>query len=347
MNPINIYTTPPATTPPAAGGSNHLRNLIIGAVITAVGSISVYYATVYQNRNRDDSDDIKKATTTAWTSYVAYDNAYAKNSLSLEKTALGNSNFAEYVSGVKKESEKFVNDVTDVMKRKDVDKDLLKALQRRLDNEKTSMSKLDKFIASIEALQTDTVMTPKEKTEKFIAIEIEWNNYYKGAFERAVNDIQEIATTLSDRYNTKFSTSDLLVVQIMPQKMKSNDSTLAILQNAEVDENGIIVRKTDPEGYPFVKDIKESDIIGSWNTDGNAISFQKNGTMLWVLAGGGKASGPWKIEKGKILIDATIEKNNKKITWYLRVSQLSHDQLALTNDVPPYEMYHLVRIMVN
>lgn len=347
--PINIYTTPPPppTAAPAASGSNHLRNLIIGAVITAVGSISVYYATVYQNKEKNETDNTKKATTTAWGSFVAYENAYTKNALSLEKTLLQNGNFSEYLDGFKKESAKFTSDLSDVTKRKDVDKDLVKAIERRLENEKTGMKKLEEYLANIKALQTDTITSLKIKMERLLHLDIERNNYYKGAFERAVNDIQEIAATLSDRYNAKFSTSDLLVVQIMPQKMKSNDSTLAILENSEVDENGVIVRKSDPEGYAFVSDIKPADIIGSWNTDGNAISFQKNGNMIWVLAGGGKATGPWKIEKGKIRVDATIEKNGTKVTWYMSVSQLSHDRITLTNALPPYEFYHLVRIMVN
>lgn len=346
-NPINIYTTPPAAPAPAASGSNHVRNLIIGAVITAVGSISVYYATVYQNKDKNEADNAKKATTAAWGSFVAYENAYTKNALSLEKALLQDGNYSEYLDGFKKESAKFTSDLSDVTKRKDIDNDLVKAINRRLDNEKASIIKLDKYIADMLVLQKDTMMVPKMKTEKFIASQIEWSNYYKGTFERAVNDIQEIATTLSERYNAKFSTSDLLVVQIMPQKMKSNDSALAILENSVVDDNGIIIRKSDPEGFAFVTDLKASDITGSWNTDGNAISFQKNGNMIWVLAGGGKATGPWKIEKGKIRVDATIEKNGNKVTWYMNVSQLSKDRITLTNALPPYELYHLVRIMVN
>lgn len=342
--PVNIYTTPPSPPP---SGSNHVRNLIIGAVITAVGSISVYYATVYQNKDKNETDNTKKATTAAWNSFVAYENTYTKNALSLEKTFIQKPDYAEYLAGFKKESAKFTSDLADVIKRKDLDKDLVKAIERRLDNEKTSMAKMEKFISSLQSIQADTVMKPKLKMEKYIAEQIEWNTYYKGMFERAVNDIQEIATTLSDRYNAKFNMNDLLVVQMMPQRTKTNDSLLTILENTEVDENGMFVRKIDPEGFTFVADIKPSDIIGSWNTDGNAISFQKNGNMIWVLAGGGKATGPWKIEKGKIRVDATIEKNGNKVTWYMNVSQLSQDRITLTNALPPYEVYHLVRIVVN
>ena len=93
--------------------------------------------------------------------------------------------------------------------------------------------------------------------------------------------------------------------------------------------------------------LKDTDITGNWNVDGNSISFQKNGKITWVLPGGAAATGTWKIEAGKIRADVIIDKTQKQATWYMRVSSLTSSSLTLTNALAPYDTYHLVRILTN
>lgn len=347
--PVNVYNTP-ANAPAPATGNSHLKNLIIGSIITAVASISVYYATVYMNRSKGSNEsfeETRQATSSAWGSLVAYENAYARNLLSFEKNFVANANFTEYLSGLKTESSKFSRDLGDISKLKNLDIDLVKAINRRLDNERVALGKAEEFILGTQQLLYDTVLSPKTRTENLIRSQVDWNRYSKGLYERTINDLQEIANTLSERYNKKFLVSELLVVQMMPQRIKSHDSLMAILENTVVEENGTMTRKNDPDGNPFVISLKDSDIIGNWNVDGNSISFQKNGKITWVLPGGAAATGTWKLEAGKIRADVIIDKTQKQATWYMRVSSLTSSSLTLTNALAPYDTYHLVRILTN
>ena len=147
-------------------------------------------------------------------------------------------NFTEYLSGLKTESSKFSRDLGDISKLKNLDIDLVKAINRRLDNERVALGKAEEFILGTQQLLYDTVLSPKIRTENLIKSQVDWNRYSKGLYERTINDIQEIANTLSERYNKKFLVSELLVVQMMPQRIKSHDSLMAILENTVVEANG-------------------------------------------------------------------------------------------------------------
>jgi len=346
--PVNVYNNP-ANPPAPASGNSHLKNLIIGSIITAVASISVYYATVYMNRNKDSNNavDEKLATKKVWQSFVAYENTYTKNLMTFEQSFVQNANFDEYLGGLRTESAKFSKDLGDVIKSKNIDIDLVKAMNRRLENERVSLGKVENFIITLQSIMKDTTLTPKLTTEKYILEQLRWNREYKGMYERAVNDIREIAKTLSDRYGEKFSMDDLLILQMMPQKMKTNDSLIAILQNVTVDENGKLIRKADPDGYDFVKSLTKKDITGSWNADGNAITIKDDGKLFWVLPNGDKASGTWTISGNLIVARVLIENNRRKAEWHFYVSRPTANTFTLTNADPPNEAYHLVRLLVN
>lgn len=346
--PVNVYNTP-ANAPAPASGNSHLKNLIIGSIITAVASISVYYATVYMNRTKDSNTaaNEKTATKKVWQSFVAYENTYTRNLMTFEESFIRNANFDEYLGGLRTESAKFSKDLGDVIKLKDIDIDLVKAMNRRLENERVSLSKAEQFITNLQSILKDTTLSAKLSTEKYIMEQLRWNQEYKGMYERAVNDIREIAKTLSDRYGEKFSMDDLLILQMMPQKMKTNDSIIAILQNVVVDENGKVVRKADPDGYDFVKTLTKKDIVGSWNADGNAITIKEDGKLIWVLPNGSKASGTWSINENLLVAKVLIENNRKKAEWHFYVSRPAANTFTLTNADPPNEAYHMVRLLVN
>ncbi|MBK6829059.1 MAG: hypothetical protein IPG86_20360 [Chitinophagaceae bacterium] len=168
--PVNVYNTA-ANAPTPSSGNSHLKNLIIGSIITAVASISVYYATVYMNRSKGSNEsfeETRQATSSAWGSLVAYENAYARNLLSFEKTFVANANFTEYLSGLKTESSKFSRDLGDISKLKNLDIDLVKAINRRLDNERVALGKAEEFILGTQQLLYDTVLSPKIRTEDLI-----------------------------------------------------------------------------------------------------------------------------------------------------------------------------------
>lgn len=301
--------------------------------------------------SNDNHLEMKEATGAAWKSYMAYENAYTKNMLSFED-GLKQTGLEPYIEGLKTESAKFTNAVTELIKGKNIDKDLVNALNRRLENESSSLKKALAFYDDMKAFSSRTGDARKIK-EDFVNQQLQWNLYYKGAYERAVNDIQEIARVLSERYGQTFTLNDFLVIQQMPQRMKTNDSMITVWQNMEVDSEGNIIndKNLEKQGKQDEavsnKEIKATDISGTWNANGDALSLSNNGRMTWVLSTGQKASGSWKMENGKLHMDAVIASNNQKIFWLFNLSEVTGNSFTMTLDAKPYNRYHFVRIQVN
>lgn len=337
----------PSPYPPApshSSSNNQTRNIILGAVATIITSTLIYYLTVYQNRNKSEGNnrlEIKEATIEAWKSYKAYENTYTSNLFSFEKTANETNSFEPYFAGLNTESKKFVADLTDLSKTKDIDKDLVKAFNRRLDNEKNTLEKANEYYERLKQISKKNTGNIKKFKEDFVAEQIRYTQYYKGAYERAINDIQEIAKILSERHGQAFSLSDFLIIQMMPQRIKTQDSLINVFQHIDIDSNGNIVQQN------FATNLKIKDLEGNWNVDGDVVSLQKNGTLNWTLAGGKKATGTWKVVEEKIKIEATIAGSEEKINNTYRVSNLTASSFTITQIESPYDQYDVTRIVIN
>jgi hypothetical protein len=342
----NYNTNTPSPYPPAPSHSsnNHTRNIILGAIATVFTSTLIYYLTVYQNRNKPEGSnrlEIKEATIEAWKSYKAYENTYTSNLFSFEKTATESGSYESYFAGLNTESKKFIADLTDLSKTKDIDKDLVKAFNRRLENEKSTLEKANEHYERIKEVSKKNTGNIKKFKEDFIAEQIRYTQYYKGAYERAINDIQEIAKILAERHGQPFSMSDFLIIQIMPQRIKTQDSLIKVLQQIDIDSNGNIVQQN------IATNLKTKDLEGNWNVDGDVVSLQKNGVLNWTLAGGKKATGGWKVVEEKIKIEATVTGSNEKINNTYRVSNLTATSFTITQTEPPYGQFDVTRIVVN
>lgn len=340
----NTNTPSPYPPAPAHSSNNQTRNIILGAIATVFTSTLIYYLTVYQNKNKSEGNsrlEIKEATIEAWKSYKAYENVYTSNLFSFEKTANETNSFDPYFAGLNTESKKFVADLTDLSQTKDIDKDLIKAFNRRLDNEKSTLEKANEYYEHIKLISKKNTGNVKKLKEDFVAEQIRYTQYYKGAYERSINDIQEIAKTLSERYGQSFNMSDFLIIQLMPQRIKTQDSLINVLQHIDIDSNGNIVQQN------FATDLKTKDVEGNWNVDGDVVALQKNGVLNWTLAGGKKATGTWKVVEEKIKIEATIAGSDEKINNTYRVSNLTASSFTITQTEPPYEQYDVTRIVIN
>jgi len=328
----------------AAAAPNHqARNIILGAIATVVTSTLIYYLTVFQNRKSEGAShlEVKEATVEAWKSYKAYENTYTGNMLSFEKSYKENGSLEGYVQGMNTESKKFVADLTDLSTTDNLDKDLVKAFKRRLENETSTVEKAAAYYATInKVLSANT--TPRKKKEEFVAEEMRWSQYIKGAFERSINDVQEIAKILGERYGQTFSLSDFLNVQLQPQRQKTYDSVISVLNKIEIDDNGNIVQKN------IATNLQAKDVEGTWNVDGDVVALQKNGNLAWTMQEEGKkATGTWKIVDSKIVIEATIGGSNEKLNYTFSVSNLTSSSFTISQSEPPYQQYDVTRIIVN
>ena len=328
---------------PSAAPNHQTRNIILGAIATVVTSTLIYYLTVFQNRKSEGATHLEKkeATVEAWKSYKAYENTYTGNLLSFEKTFKENASLEGYVQGMNTESKKFIADLTDLSKTNNVDKDLVKAFKRRLENENSFIEKANEYYNNIKRIMAANA-NPKQKKEEYLTEEIRWSQYNRGAFERSINDVQEIAKILGERYGQTFSLSDFINVQIQPQRQKTNDSLLSVWNNIEIDEHGKIVQTN------IAKNLQAKDVEGTWNVDGDVVSLQKNGILSWTLQEEGKkASGTWKIVDDKLKVEAAINGSDEKLNYTFSVSNLTASSFTISQSEPPYQQYGVTRIIVH
>jgi hypothetical protein len=213
----------------------------------------------------------------------------------------------------------------------------MKALKRRLDNETKSFPALEQYYKNWDRILKSNA-SPREKKDEVVNEMTRYNEFTKGFFERSVNDIQLIAETLSKRYGEEFSMNDFLIVQIEPQLIKTTDSVINVLRNIEIDSAGHVVKK---ENTVLVK---EKDITGNWDADGQLFTFDKNGKMAWVLGNGEKTTGTWKIEDNLLILEGTLDRLKQKGMWRFIVSNITENSLTFISAKDNTVIYFLVRI---
>lgn len=331
------YSPPPVIPPPSPGPSNQSRNIIIGAIVTVVSSTLIYYLTVYQNRSKSEETNsyrVKDATVEAWNSYLAYENIYTKNTLVLDSALMDP---FQLFGEVKKESDKFCRDVGELVQRKYLDKDLVKALERRLANEKNYFPQFEKFILKLGALQRSNIPLQQKIDEQADEMS-KWVYTYRGLYERAINDISEIAKVLSDRYRHPFSLDEFELVKRTPGKLREMDSVINVMENTKVDSNGNIII-----GIRFSRNVKPASITGTWTTRGLDVTINENGTINWTAPNGGEMNGNWKLENDKLRVKGVLKPDGGKADWTFKLAYIQPNSFTLANDAPPFELYKMTR----
>lgn len=331
-------------SPPAnnnAAPKVHVKNLVIGAIVTIITSTIVFLIT--QNLRKPEGSNFQKkkeATVETWKSFVGYENAYFQNIMSYQNMAATEGSEA-FLKAIKAESEKFIKDVEDLKKRKNIDEDLVKVFDKRIENEKNSYPPVEKYFHSLDSLAKSN--QPMKKIKEATTDEmIRYANLTNGLFARAVNDLKEIAKVLAERYGGSFAMEDFMLVKQAPALMQKNDSIIQFLENIELDSAGNII-----ENRNFVKQINPDLIIGKWATDGALVTISKDNKINWEETAGITASGSWKIKNDKLEIMATSKPSGEIINWRFNVSNLGANSFTLVQDGAPYEVYQLVRSVGN
>lgn len=325
---------PPNYVPPT---KTHVRNLLIGAVITIITSTVVFYLTqvVFKKPDSNDFQRRKEATIDAWDSYVAYENIYTKNTFILDST---DTDIEKLLADAKIESGKFQKDVADLTTRKDVDKDLIRVLNRRLENEKNNFPLFEQYANHIAAIIKSNKPLKTRLDEQAAALS-EWLKTYRGLYERAINDIKEIARVLSDRYPHQFDMNSFDVVTQTPGRLLQLDSLLIIMKNTTYDSSGYVI-----VGIDFARNVKPSSITGKWvTTNSMNVDIDPDGKMIWTVSNGGEADGSWKLENDKLKMQAVIKPQNKKVVWIFKLAYIRANSFTLANANAPYEIYKMTR----
>jgi hypothetical protein len=341
-NPVSPYSGSSYNPPPQSNvppTKTHVRNLMIGAVVTIFTSTVVFLITQYLKKPEGNEFQQKKdATVETWRSYVGYENAYFQNIMSYQNILQTEGRNA-FLKALKAESEKFITDVQDLKKRKNIDDDLVKVFSKRIENEKASLPPVEQYYEKLNAIDAGN-QSIKEKKDNITNEMIRFAGLNKGMYERALNDIKEIAKVLAGRYGGSFSMHDFLLVQKAPQLMRTLDSAIIIMQNVILDSSGQII-----ENRNFSKNVNRDNLVGKWTIPDAVITFSKNGKMSWLVKDGNTAEGTWKIVNDKLEIEATTTTDKKKIYWRFNLAHITINSFMMMMDSTPYNIYNLTRTL--
>ncbi|HNC38118.1 MAG TPA: hypothetical protein PK492_02075 [Chitinophagaceae bacterium] len=328
------YNPQPSNNPPP---KIHVKNLAVGAIVTIITSTIVFLIT--QNLRKPEGNNFQKkkeATVETWKSFVGYENTYFRNMMSYQNSA-ATDGLDGFLNSIKTESQKFVTDVEDLKRRKNIDEDLIKVFNKRIENEKNSIPPVEKYYQTLTAI-ANSKKPLKEIKEASTNEMIRFATLTNGMYERNMNDLKEIAKVLADRYGGTFSMDEFLMVQQAPGLMQKNDSLIQFLQNIVLDSSGNII-----ENKNFVTQINPDLIIGKWATEGAVVTLSKDNKVSWIETEGATANGSWKIEKDKLVITATSQPSGEIINWRFNLSNVSANAFTLVQDGAPYEIYQMVR----
>ena len=338
----------PEAPVPAPKSPNHptniVRNILVGAVTTILGSTAVYFITNKTRGGNSDMEEMlltKQSTIDAWKSYVTFENVYAKKELSLIKDLTGKTlDFTEFVSQGQEESDKFKKSIDELKSKKHIDKDFIQMLNSRLVNEDAGMKTLEKYSQFMKAMQ-DTSLPYEEKMSLTKTQSALWVSQSKGYTERALADIEDIAKILSERYGTTFSLTDLIVYNMAQKDSLSNRPGNPGPDPVKPDPVVLFVDTTST-ATPST-----AILTGHWSANppnGADIDLAKTGKFFWhVLSTGDHVSGTWKLLNGKLYMYFVNDESGKKGNWIFNLTAFKPDSFFMTVTNTNPIAYRMVR----
>ncbi len=379
---------PPSSSGPSSGPTAHattmVRNIVVSVISTVLGATMIYFLGFHNKggggggSSAADMLVTKESTTKAWKSYVAVENIYYKNTQSIVNELQRTQNFSDFRENVNKESQKFQEDLPQVIKDKTIDGAFVSMINRRLENEKGSEIKMKGYFDNIQSILRKD-LTTAERRRELDDEDAAWEKYNLGMRERAVIDVEDLAKMLSERYQQPFAVNDLLIyVELKkgltdPNKTsEKKDNTQTQLEN-KTDANKP-VDQNDPQGVGPAepsneqKTVDNNDknatnanlnnkkteepknnsgnynqkMLGEWYTADAEIGIFKNGSMYWNLQSGESTSGTWRWDHNQLFMYPQPNRSIKKGTiWVFTISDLSAHTLTLTMATQPFYKYFL------
>jgi hypothetical protein len=382
--PLPPSSSSPGTNPtPVTHATNMARNIAVSVISTVLGATLIYYLGFKNDGGGDNTLLTKEATTKAWRSYVTIENIYYKHSVSILNDLQQSKKFGDFKENIIRESDKFQRDLPEVIKAKNIDNTFVSMIQRRLENEKSTEVRIKDYLDNIQAI-LDKNLPANERQEKLEAEDKNWMAYSKGNRDRAVTDIEDLAKTLSDRYQTPFAMTDLLVYNEIKKEESGNTNPTDNNANKPTkngpadpnantnDDNGKNAANTDDNNRNNPNDTKnnpgdakvsvsrnddqnnkniivdEKLLEGQWDTKDAGIDLYKNGVMYWSTDNGDRASGTWKFSNNQLyMYPKASNKVAANTTWIFNLSNVTPNSFTMTLAYKPFNTYYLIRSTEN
>lgn len=342
-----------------------LNKILIPVITTVLGATAIYFLGFNKKGGgRSDMETLlitKEATIKAWKSFVSSSNIGYKNTMSLTEeytkklTEEARQGFESMVPVMKdyreelfRESKKLVQDMEGILKKEeDIDHDFASMINRALDNQKDQDKKISVFFDNLISLAKSD-LSIQEKAEKWQKEAEKIIVAGERTDERAANEAEGIAKILSEKYGQTFDLNELLVyVDYTKGKDKKNTKDHNDPAPPDPDAGGGVEVK-DPEVKPGNDVSNEavptaSLLTGEWEMTNGALELSKNGDMFWTFENKGYTSGTWKLQDGKLQMNATNPDNGKKSVLIGFLSNVTQNSFTMTFMTSPKEVYHFKR----
>jgi hypothetical protein len=297
----------------------------------------------------------KEATVKAWKSFVTTQNISYKNMASLseeygkkitEEAANGFEaivpSIREFQQEVFRETKKVNQDIEDILKSEDIDRDFVSMMNRALDNNKDQEKKAEGFFDNLVSLAKSN-KTPQEKKEKWEKESARFIAMGDKVEERAANEAEAIAKILAEKYNQQFDLNDLLVYAEYKNKRDPNKK-IKIDENepAPVDPNGGRNGGTEyiETNNSTATDLTAEMLNGTWTMEKGYLELSADGKMYWSFDTKGYTSGDWRLVGGKIQMNAVNPDTQQKSFLIGTITDFTRDAFTLTFMTTPREVYH-------
>jgi hypothetical protein len=345
--------------------STVFNKIIIPVITTILGATAIYFLG-FNKKSSASAAEIEKSTVNAWQSFVASENINYKTSTSIskeynEKIATADKEkgyeglvpiFRDLKDDLFRESKKLKEDIEEILKKKDdIDVEFVSMLNRTLDNINDEDKKSDIFVNDLISLAQSHIDEEEKstkwqkKTENFIAM-------IKNMQDRSITEAEDISQALSKKYNRPFDLNDLLAYADY-KKEKEGDKTD---KPKKTDDDPIVTAPKDPNAGTEYKETTQSTtdnsndiepttsmLIGEWTMNGGALELSKNGDMFWTFEKKGYTDGDWKLENGKLKMNATNPDTKKSSQLIGFLTNVTRNSFTMTFMTTPREVYNFTR----
>jgi hypothetical protein len=345
--------------------STMFNKILIPVITTVLGATAIYFLGFNKKASgRTDMEQMlisKEATVKAWKSFVTSQNIGYKNIKSLSeeyvqkivdasKQGIENSGpvWSEFKEELLRESRKGDQDIKDILKDPDIDRDFISMLNRGLTNGKDQEEKMITFFGKINSL----LKSDQDATAKLAKLQTDLTAFQekgKRDEERMVNEAEAIAKVLADKYNQAFNLNDLeAYVEIKKQKENKPVEPVNPVPNNPTPNDPAPVDPNKPANDPTIQNTNQTEptvalLAGQWEMTGGILELSRDGDMYWTFDAKGYTSGDWQLSNGTIRMNATNPdtKNTSLIIGY--ISNFSRKSFTLTFNSTPREVYNFTK----
>ena len=344
--------------------STVLNKILIPVITTVLGATAIYFLGFNNKKGsgRTEMEQLlisKEATLKAWRSFVTTQNVSytAMKSLAEEygqKINEESKKGIEYLAPVWKdfedellrESRKNDQDIQDILKNPDVDRDFVSMLNRILTNGKDQEEKTVAFFDKMISL----VKSNADVNEKITKLQTQLTAFQekqKRDTERMVNESEAIAKMLAERYNQAFNLNDLEVYTDY-KKEKEKKKEEPVKPNPQEDPGSAPADPNQPQNDPTVQNTNQTEpttamLAGQWEMVGGILELSRDGDMYWTFDAKGYTSGDWKLSNGTIRMNATNPDTKATSAIIGYISNFKGKSFTLTFNSTPKEVYNFTK----